>query len=318
MKSKSPLSGAILSSEEILSHLERDEIFKRDSWSRTHVRGAAYDLRIASDLMFVSGPRKSVKYDVGEHRRDPIILRPGDTALLSSAEKFCVPWSLAIFISIKWSLARQGLLVLTGGFVNPGFGLVRSGRGWESADDERLHFYVVNVGDRERSLREGDTIASVTFARVAPQGQLIPADSTQRLIAESYGPTGALTGFGLIAQLAEQRRDLKAIEQRVGNIEGGLQPLVSFGVYVVAAALLGVVATALLQIVGTDSIRAAAAFVPRNWSYTVDLALILAAALVILKFTLDIVKAIFVFIQGLRHKARSLRQWLRNKIENGG
>jgi deoxycytidine triphosphate deaminase len=257
------------------------------------VKGAAYEVRIAQDLMFITVGGKSRKYEVGEACRDPVILAPGGTALFSTAEKCCFAWDLAVIISIKWSLARQGLLVLTGGFVNPGFGLVQTGRRWNAADDERLHFYVINVGDRERVLNPGDAIASLSFLRVLGRPNRVPVESTQALIAESYGKYGALTGLGFLTRLAEHSNELKRLERRIGDVEKGLQPLISFGVYVVSAALLGVVATTLLTLLSTDAVRKAAEFVPRNWEFTVDLALFLTASLILLRIALWIFESLF-------------------------
>lgn len=307
----------LLAGDEIKARLERGEIFRAGSWDREQIQAAAYDVRVARDLLFVSGPSGSRRYGVGEFRVDSVILAPGDTALFSTREKCCFPWDLGVFVSVKWGLARQGLLVFTGGFVNPGFGLVQHGRSWRAADDERLHFLVANVGNTTRAITRDDSIATLTFMRLSGAVRHKPAASTQAVIAESYGPQGALVGLGLLTDLAEQKIAVDALNRRVLDIEKGLQPLISFGVYVVAAALLGVVATVAIGFLSAQTVREALTGASSNWSFTVNLMLVLVTALLMLRLLLAVADRLWQLVRRLlsgartaahRRRSRRLRQ----------
>jgi deoxycytidine triphosphate deaminase len=108
--------------------LRAEKIFKDKTWDEKNVRGAAYDLRVADDFLVVpskDGPNGKGyrKYKKGEKRDTFIVLEPGDVAFISSYEKIHMPWTLAGNIGIKFGLARNGVLILTGLIVDPGYGM---------------------------------------------------------------------------------------------------------------------------------------------------------------------------------------------------
>ena len=67
------------------------------------------------------------RYKRGSKRDQPVILRPGEVAFFSTAERLCIPWDVCANIGIKFGYARRGVLILTGLLVDPGFGLEREG-----------------------------------------------------------------------------------------------------------------------------------------------------------------------------------------------
>src|SRR4051812_15735920 len=110
-----PPAGAVLSSAEIEAHCTAGrrliKPFRKDA-----LKPAAYDVVIAKDGMIT--PDKEI-FAPGHENTRPLILNPGDTAFVSTSETFDMPGFLTGTISIKASLARQGVLLLTGLVVDP-------------------------------------------------------------------------------------------------------------------------------------------------------------------------------------------------------
>jgi deoxycytidine triphosphate deaminase len=170
-----PAHGFLLSGGDLIRALEKpDHIFREHTWDKAGIRGAGYSVRLACDLMVIPIPEKP-----GEAQYRPIRskgekkefrLNPGDSALISTVEKFSFDFDVSATIVDKFSLAALGLLILHGGTVHPGYGRVKdpaSGT-WVPKADERLYFIVANVGPYEIYLREGDEIAYLQFFEVEP------------------------------------------------------------------------------------------------------------------------------------------------------
>lgn len=125
-----------------------------------NLKGAAYDLRMATDGMVLPNGVVIRPNTDGTHRRSPVILEPGQTAFISTRERLNVPDWLTGNISIKGELAGKGILLLTGLIVDPGYHKGGSG-------DGRLHFRLANLGKRPVVLEPGRTkIVSIQFLRL--------------------------------------------------------------------------------------------------------------------------------------------------------
>jgi hypothetical protein len=107
---------------------------------------------IIPDADFPRGRR----YGRGSLRKEPVVLKPGDVAFVSTRERLCLPWDLAGFVGAKFTYARKGVLIMTGVSVDPGFGLELINGQWTAKNDERLHFVLANVGSNDVTLKPGD------------------------------------------------------------------------------------------------------------------------------------------------------------------
>jgi hypothetical protein len=259
---------------------------------------------MASDLLFVTRPDGTpVKYDVGDHQRDPIILEPSCVALVSTAERFTLPQDLGAHVSVKWSLARLGILVLTGGFVNPGFGYTEVDGKWQAVPDERLHFLVANLGNEPQVLIPDSTIlASLQFVTIVGAAGNRPVASTQRLISSAYGPDAPLKALSLFPQFAAQREDLGNLDERMDRVERGALPLVTFGVYLLAVTFLGVILNASLSLVSDARVSRLAHAVPRDWPFALLGVTFLVCVTVMFKKILDVVTEVVRRPRRRRHQ----------------
>jgi deoxycytidine triphosphate deaminase len=255
--------GGLLTGERLRSVLAAGErVFVEGSWSEANVRGAGYDLRMATDLMVIPdgpGAQSFTAYERGQHRAGDVLLAPGDTALFSSRERFSFDFDVCGNIGAKFSLAAKGLLILTGLAVDPGYGRepALDGR-WRPMGDQRLHFLVANVGPSPVALRPGqDTVAFLQLFEIPPIRDRQPVRSRgfetlqDQLFAGDAGARGGLAYFRNVrdAQRAVERLDLTVDQLRtdVEKVQNATNYVVVFGVFLVAITLLGVLANFLVQ-----------------------------------------------------------------------
>ena len=79
-------------------------------------------------------------------------------------------WDIAGNIGLKFSLAAQGLLVLTGMALDPGYGRQLDDNGvWIAMADQCLHFVLANVGPKPVVLTPGrERIAFLQLFEIEP------------------------------------------------------------------------------------------------------------------------------------------------------
>jgi len=259
----------VLTRGDMLARFARDEIFAPHSWSDGCLRGSAYDLRMATDFMVVPDrPNYPTGrfYPKGSHRERPVILSPGDAAFISTVEKCCLPWDVTGTVGPKFSLTAGGLLILTGLFVDPGYGLVKGADGsWTSAHDQRLHFLIANVGSSEVALIPGQQkVAAIQFTSINATSPPFPIESRGlQSIEEQYlqPETASLAGlvfFRNVAELktaVERQEDKHAeLETRISGVEAGSNQVVMFGVFLLCVTFLGAMFQILLSASNSDSI----------------------------------------------------------------
>jgi hypothetical protein len=208
-------------------------------------------------------------------RQLPIILNPGETAVVSSEERFCLDFNIAGNIGVKFSLASQGLLILTGMALDPGYGRELDSNGvWVPMRDQRLHFVVANVGARPISLKPGTE--RIAFLQLFAIDEVVPRETpslgwsalTESLFKSPDGETmlpGGLAYFRNVQELKVRVEDMERKVQEttsmVDKIEKASNYVVVFGVFLVAVTIFGLVLNALVGAVDR---------LPANASHTQD------------------------------------------------
>ncbi|MDB5341998.1 MAG: hypothetical protein JWP89_375 [Schlesneria sp.] len=293
--------GTLLGHEQILQLLTGNQVFKPMTWSPDNVRAACYDLTMATDVIVVPDrPRhpSGRYYAVDEHRNENVILLPGDVAFVSTKERLCLPWNVSGHIAPKFALAAKGVLTLTGGFVDPGYGLEQHGNNWFPKNDQRLHFLLANMGPGPVVMKPGnERIASIQFSYVtAPNEKIdVPSggfESLQEQFLSNKGPGDVgLIFFRNMAdvksELQEAKQEMRRFtgmlrrsKQRLAAVESGSNQIVMFGIYLICATFGGValsVALATMQMPDfATNLQAAAAAIASSWWIVV---VILLAAL---------------------------------------
>jgi deoxycytidine triphosphate deaminase len=257
-----------------LERLKNGEIFRQGTWDPDCINSTTYDLRMAEDEMVFSSPDGTFKrYDRGHPRYSEVILNPGDVAFISTRERICIPWDLAGSIGPKFSLTAQGVLVITGLFIEPGAGLYYNPElGWEAKQDERLHFLLVNVGPESVRLAPNTgRIAAIRFEEVTEPAEKRPVQGAEyeQLVQNIFDrATQSGSGAGLVffrnmanvlsvvsnvkqleTRVEDLRQRLDKQDIRVSGIQSGSQQILVFGVFLVCVTILGVSIAAMFAII---------------------------------------------------------------------
>jgi len=258
------IPGGVLSDKAILQHVENGELIVKDTFTERSLQPASYDLTIARDGLITPD-----NVEVPPHKTwllsRQIVLGSGDTALFSSQELFRMPKSVAGNISIKNRLAAEGLTLLSGLLIDPGYGLE------ERTDDERgcrIYLHVANTGKDPILLRPGkDQIARVQFLRV-----LGDVWEKRRSPRPSRWNEQQQASLGFLTELKQLKEDIERSENRSQNV-------VLFGVVVVAIALIGAAFSTILSIVTNSQLRGELRYAwPDSSDHAIVWSLLLVAA----------------------------------------
>ena len=224
----------ILARDEILKRLSAGDIFRRNTWRIDCLQEASYALRIANDALLVDGKF----YDPGEkYDGDYISIDPGKIAILSTKEQLFMPADLVGKIGIRLKYAQQGLTGLMGIQVDPLFG--------RDKPAERLYVRVANFGNETMQLSPGDEV--FTFELHEVKGSFPPTKKA---------PTWQRTKDELKYQSDSSWSYVTRVESNLSaeteSLRNHLQPLVMFGVFLVAVSVLAAAIAVLFQTANAD------------------------------------------------------------------
>ena len=240
----------ILSGNDIRKRLEDGDIFKKDTWDLNLVKEASYALRVANDGLLLDG----TYYNPGTCFTGQYLeIKPGTIAILSTIERLNMPHDLVGKIGIRLDYAARGLTGLMGIQVDPHYG--------RHMKDERLFIRVANLGNDTVKLRARNPVFTFELHEVTS-----PVDPPS--------PPKQPTWDRLLDQLAEQKQvswtyvthmesDLNEqtntlrneVSSEVKNIQQNLQPVVMFGVFLVAITILGVTISLMLSLRDTPTVE---------------------------------------------------------------
>ncbi len=226
----------ILSGSKILKRLNKGEIFKKGTWDCNSIKEASYALRVAPDGLILEG--KQYPPDAcfsGQY----IEIKPGKIAILSTIERLHMPHDLVGKIGIRLNYAAKGLTGLMGIQVDPCYG--------RGTKDKRLFIRVVNLGNQSVKLMPGDD--AFTFELHEVKGGIYPPSPSkpstwhrlQRILADQG------EGESSWSYATRVESDLsKRFSSEIETVRDSLQPVVMFGVFLVAVTILGVVLSLIL------------------------------------------------------------------------
>jgi deoxycytidine triphosphate deaminase/uncharacterized membrane protein YidH (DUF202 family) len=237
-----------LSAREI--EARHEEIFAEGTFSEGCLRGAAYDLRIRDD-----GENHELE-TTGRVAASKLYLDKGDSAVVETHECLTMPWNLSGNIGVKAQWSLQGLFVTQGLFVDPGFGWVGSDPDNCAAHGARLRFMLTNMGHQPIAIRLGDRGEPVIGIQFLP----VEEPSVREAVEERKANPQALAIFADMRDLGTQvdemqtsvRRDVEELEKTVDQIDGATKQVVLFGVFLVAATLIGASIASILATVGSS------------------------------------------------------------------
>ena len=257
----------ILSGDTIRARLELGQIFKADTWKAEHLKEASYALRVAPDGLMLEGTQ--YRPDEDYHEGD-IVIKPGKIAILSTMERMNMPGDLLGKIGIRFKYACQGLTGLMGIQVDPFYG-------WRHAN-ERLYVRVANLGNDDIVIPLYSEV--FTFELHVIYGYVpVPSerrDSMWHRIQNTLA-NQPNKSWSNVTQVQENVAEVeKRLETDIKGIRDYLQPLVMFGIFLVAVTILSVTLTVIVS--GSDIPEVYVPTWVRNWGWKVLLGTISAAA----------------------------------------
>lgn len=227
----------ILSGTAIQKRLESGQIFVERTWDAKCIKEASYTLRVAPDGMLINGKI----YPPGTPFPEPTIrIEPGSIVILSTVERFRMPEDIVGHQGIRFDYAAQGLTGLMGIQVDPLFG--------SNQKDERLYLRFANLGNEPVVINPMEAVFNIEF-------QTVDGDVDRKSLDRVHGPRKP-TWDRLLSLIAKQPNpgwsyatrvqvDLKSEVERVEKV---FQPVVMFGIFLVAATVLGAALAILLSV----------------------------------------------------------------------
>lgn len=219
----------ILAQDEILKRLCKGDIFRECTWQKACLKEASYALRIADDALLIDGKF----YDPGKkYDGDYIRIEPGKIAILSTKEHLNMPKDLVGKIGMRLEYAQQGLTGLMGIQVDPRFG--------HDKPAERLYIRVANFGNETIQLSPGDEVFTFELHQVKGKAPKIKREPTWLRMKDQLR-------YQSNASWSYVTRVENNLSGETENLRNYLQPLVMFGVFLVAVSILGVTLSVFLQ-----------------------------------------------------------------------
>ena len=235
----------VLSGNEIRRRLRDGEIFRKGTWDDRCVKEASYALRIASDGLLVNGEFHEPDSDTFDE--DFIVIEPGKIAILSTVERLNMPPHLMGKIGIRIDQAMLGLIGFMGIQVDPLFG--------NDKEDERLFVRVANLGNDPIRLAVGEQVFTFELHQVIGSVDADPKESTwTRLKARLAGHSNlSWTNVSQVQSNVDQAE--QRLETEIGRIRDYLQPIILFGVFLVAVTVLSVSISLILNLRETPAVK---------------------------------------------------------------
>ena len=257
----------ILRGEAILERLKGGQIFKQGTWDEGLITEASYALRVASDGLMLGRKTFLPEKDFLE---GDIKIDPGEIAILSTIERLDMPGDLVGKIGIRFDYASQGLTGLMGIQVDPFYG-------WGHTN-ERLYIRVANLGNETISIPLRADV--FTFELHNLDGR-VPEPTTPRLgMWHRLQDILANQDHASWSNVTKVQFDVGSLNTRFESatkeVRDYLQPLVMFGIFLIAVTILGVALTVIVT--GSDTPETYVPTWVRDWGWKVLLGTLSFAA----------------------------------------
>ena len=248
----------ILSGEEIHRRLKTGDIFVMGTWDEDCLKEASYALRIANDGLLING----TFYDPGTpYTQTYISIDPGQIAILSTVERLKMPSDLVGKVGVRFNPAIRGLTGLMGIQVDPLYG--------QNQEDERLFVRVANLGNETvrflpRAIVFTFELHEVTGNVQSPAtGKVSTWDRIKEQLASQDN-----SSWSYVTQVQNEGIELeRRLSAQLGNVRDYLQPLVMFGIFLIAVTILGVALTVIVT--GSDTPETYVPTWVKNWGWKV-------------------------------------------------
>lgn len=261
----------ILATSEIRRRLSEGLLFRPGSWVPEGVQEASYDLRVAPDGLFAGGQ----PYSPGKpYPKDYIQVAPGEIAVFSTLEEPNMPSNVVGRLGVKFDYTVKGITPLFGFQVDPGYG----------ADDEneRIFLRVANLGSQPVIIRSGERVFNLEFHLIDGQAEIVKSrrEPTWSRLQKQLLPWEEAAWSNIVNVEQRMRKVEQELRDDMSRIERSWQQVVFFGIFLIAASLLGGTIAALINTANNSAPRVPIWFL--SWSWALLLILIGVAVIVTL------------------------------------
>ena len=237
----------VLGRQTILDRLETGDIFRKGTWDEGALKEASYALRVAPDGLMLNGKYYRPGYG---YPKDYIEIKPGKIAILSTVERLNKPCDLVGKIGIRLDYALKGITGLMGIQVDPLYG--------RDKKDERLFVRVANLGNEPVKILPGAQMFTFELHEVTGSVEGPTSgkpDTWERILEELADQDDSSWTYvtRVSSDLSESETTIREnFDREIEKIRDYLQPVVLFGVFLIAATILSVAIATILSIGGTS------------------------------------------------------------------
>jgi dCTP deaminase len=194
---------AFWSTEKLLLRQQKENLI--DPFAEQFAKHGAYELSLGPEIIISTDPNATKqKLEAGEQFGIP----PGQFALLLTEEIVNIPKTAIGFISVRFTIKRQGLINVSGFHVDPGY-------------KGRLKFAVYNAGSKTIPLARGDRVFMIWFSDLSDATNDLYKSDTLAVNQITSQDAGYLQGeVSSPAALKKQLDDIKNdFERRIDTLD---------------------------------------------------------------------------------------------------
>lgn len=159
-------TSGVLSDSEIEREVSRGLLISGQTFDRACLEASGYDIRVGARGV-LGGEGKEIDLN-----HTHIELGPGSYCGVVSKEKLCLPEHIFARIGSKRALSYDGVILLTGSTVDPGY-------------EGHLLFGLYNASQRRVIIRKGKKVCNVVFERLGKKAEK-PAPSNADLLTGNF------------------------------------------------------------------------------------------------------------------------------------
>ena len=206
-------ASVVLTDKHIRSLVESNVLVVKKTFDAALLEACSYDIRVG-DLGIVGGTGRQIDLTA-----EGLELAPGGYAGIISWEKLKLPRDVFARLGSKRSYSYDGLILLTGSLVDPGY-------------EGHLLFGLYNASQKRHVLRRGSKIASIVFEKLPREGDArvqinpdlmqgrIPDDFVNKLANMEVLPWSQISDR--VRQVEEMASDILDLKQRYEDV---LEPI---------------------------------------------------------------------------------------------
>lgn len=153
-----------------------------------------------------------------------------------------MPRDIVGHLGVRYDYAAQGLTGLMGIQVDPAYG--------RRIKDERIYIRVANLSNHPVTVDPGESVFNIEFRQM--KGEILEDLTKKRSTWDRLVKSVNQYPDARSSYVTRVQHDLDA---KVENVRQGLQPVVMFGVFLVAATLLSVAIAVILTLEDIDPIK---------------------------------------------------------------